>query len=194
VAGNVRFNLPFTLGMGDLPPDGLDPKIKPLMDQIWNAFVQVQLAFHNYAGVGQQLQSLWPALVPSQTLHLSSNTRWYGPCSENIGFGAAINLFDNAGVLTARNANATNNTKPAHGFCTVTGGILAGASLEAILFRGLLTGFVGLTRGARYFLSTSNGQVTAVAPVAAGNIEQAVGLALDTTTLLYDFNLWFLQH
>lgn len=192
---NVKYNLPFSLGISDTPNlDNIDPKLRGTITEIYNAFQQLQLAIHNYLGVGQQLKTMWSQLGYANTLHLSSPTRFYAQCTENIAYGAAINLFTSGGLLKARNANATNNTKQAHGFCTVVGGILLGDYGEFILFHGLLTGFVGLTQGTRYFLSTVNGLITAVAPVAAGNIEQPLGIAMDSTALLYDFGLGFIQH
>ena len=42
--------------------------------------------------------------------------------------------------------------------------------------------------------NVNNGLITAVAPVAAGNIEQALGIAVDSTALLYCTDFDFLQH
>lgn len=190
----VQFNLPFTLGIGDTPPAGLDPKVTGLAEEIYNAFTQIQLALHNTLGVGQQLKTQWSALDYTSTLHNASQTRYYRIASENLIYGAAINIWSDAGTLKFRNANATDNTKPCHGFCTTLGGVTAGDYCEAILFQGLLTGFAGLTAGARYFLSTANGLIAAAAPVAAGNIEQALGIALSSSALLYQFDLHFIQH
>lgn len=190
----ANVNLPFSLGLADTPPSGLDPKVAPLAAELYNAFVQVQLALHNTLGVGQQIKSVWAGLDYTATLHNASQTRYYRKASENLIFGAAVNMHVVAGELQFRNANATNNTKPAHGFCTTPGGVLATEYCEVILLRGLLVGFAGLTQGSRYFLSTANGLITAVAPVAAGNIEQVLGIALDSTALLYDFGFHFVQH
>lgn len=190
----AKFNLPFTLGISDKAPEGIDPKLRSFADEIYNAFQQIQLAIHNYLGVGQQIQELWSQLKYTETLHQASQTRFYCQASEDIAYGHAVNLFASGGVLVARNANATNNTKPAHGFCTVSTGVLANDYMEVVLFRGVIPGFTGLTLGARYFLSTTNGLVTTSAPGAAGNIEQALGIAVDTTALLYDFGLHFIQH
>lgn len=190
----AQVNLPFSLGLADTPPSGLDPKLLPLATELYNAFVQVQLAFHHVFGAGQQIQSVWSGLDYTSTLHNASQTRYYRKASESLIYGAAVNIHVDAGEIKFRNANATNNTKPAHGFCTTPGGVAAGAFSEAILFQGLLIGFVGLTQGSRYFLSTSNGLITAVAPVAAGNVEQALGIALDSTALLYNLDFEWIQH
>lgn len=192
---DIKFNLPFTLGLPDVAPNTVDPKIKPVLDELYSAFQQVQLALHNLVGIGQQLQALWPSLRYDQTLHLASPWRYYVKASEAIAYGNAVNVFnDGSGILQARNANATNNTKPCHGFCTTSGGIAAGSYGEVILQAGLLTGVSGLTIGTRYFLFTTNGLISAAAPVAAGNIEQAVGWAIDSTALLFNVGFAFVQH
>lgn len=191
---NLKFNLPFSLSIPDSPPQTEDPVVNNTFVVVYNAFLQLQQAVHQYLGVGQQLQTLWSTLRYDQTLHQASPGRLYVKAFEAITYGFAINLFVDAGILKIRLANATNNTKPCHGFCTTIGGIAAGSFGEVILLHGLLTGVAGLVLGTRYFLSTTNGLVTAVAPVAAGNIEQAVGFAMDTSALLFDFGFHFIQH
>lgn len=192
---SVRFNLPFNLGLPDSAPHDLsDPRVAALLEQVYNAFQQLQMALHVYVGIGQQLQSLWPNLRYDQTLHLFSPNRLYAVASETIAYGNAVNVFNNAGVLTVRNANATDNTKPTHGFCTTTGGIAAAAFGECILQCGIVLNLAGLVLGTRYFLSTTNGLITSVAPVALGNVEQALGIALDSTALFFNFGYAFVQH
>lgn len=199
MSGNLstKFNLPFIIGLPDAVPAELaakDPQVAALFGQLYNAFQQIQLALHTYVGISQQLQALWPQLDFEQTMHLFSPSRIYLKASEALIYGDVVNIFDNAGTLQVRKANATNNTKPAHGFCTTLAGIAAGSYGECILNHGLLTGVAGLVRGSRYFLSTAAGLVTTVAPVAAGNIEQALGIALSATTLLYNIPFAFVQH
>ena len=190
----IQFNLPFDTGISDSIPSTIPPEIRGVVEQLYATIKQLHLVLHSYVGIGQQLQSLWSQLPYYQTLHLASPWRYYRKASEIVAYGAAVNIFLDGGELKFRNANATNNTKPCHGFCTTVGGIAAGAYGEAVLMQGLLSAFVGLTVGARYFLSTANGLITAVAPVAAGNIEQALGIAVDSTALLYCTDFDFLQH
>lgn len=191
---NLKFNLPFNIGIPDTPPADLEPNMKGLFVIVYNGFLQIQQAIHQYLGVGQQLQTLWSQLRYDQTLHPASMTRFYAKAFQPIPYGNAVNLFVDAGVLKIRLANATNNTKPCHGFCTTTTGIATDAYGEVILLHGLLTAVSGIVLGTRYFLSTTDGLVTAVAPVAAGNIEQALGIAMDSSALLFDFNFHFIQH
>lgn len=192
---NLKFNLPFSLGIPDSPPSDIPPELRSIFVIVYNSFLQLQQAMHQYLGLGQQLQTLWSQLRFDQTLHQFSPNRLYLPASEPIAYGLAVNVFDSGGgVMKLRLANATNNTKPAHGFCTTIGGIATDAYGEIICNFGLLTGVVGLTKGSRYFLSTAGGLITAVAPAAAGNIEQCLAWAIDTNALLFNFGFSFVQH
>lgn len=102
--------------------------------------------------------------------------------SENISAGAIVNVWNSSGPRI-RNANATDNTKPANGF------ILASVTTgnNAIFFGSgqIITGLSTLTPGSTYFLDTSSGGINATAPSAAGNLVQALGVALSTTTLAF---------
>lgn len=103
--------------------------------------------------------------------------------SENIAAGAIINIFSNAGVATMRNANATDQTRPAHGYVLLsvssaaTGTYYGGGSID--------TALSGLTPGTTYYLNTSNGAVTATPPSTTGNIVQEVGQALSASSLAF---------
>lgn len=102
------------------------------------------------------------------------------PLTESAAAGDFINLFENAGVPSGRLANATNDTKPAHGF--VMSAVAANAS-AVVYVDGENTVLTGLSTGARYYLSTSPGKVTATPPSASGNIVQLVGVACNKTTV-----------
>lgn len=53
-----------------------------------------------------------------------------------------------------------------------------------IRYAGELTGFTGLSPGVTYFLSTTPGGITTVAPTAPGSYVQKVGVARNTTTFV----------
>lgn len=53
-----------------------------------------------------------------------------------------------------------------------------------VAYYGEVTGFVGLTPGATYFLGTVPGTITTVAPSTPGNIVQRIGFARNATTLV----------
>jgi hypothetical protein len=103
--------------------------------------------------------------------------------TENLAAGALVNLFTSGGACKMRNANATDNTKPAHGF--VNAAVLSGANGAFTGASAIDTGVVGLTAGAVYYLDTSAGGLTTVAPSAGGNIIQFVGVALTATHLAF---------
>ncbi len=96
------------------------------------------------------------------------------------------------GVAQVRNANATDSSRIADGFCTTTGGISSGTVGEVQLFSGV-TQFAGLVAGTRYYLSTTNGLVSPTPATAAGNVEQLVGVGIDTTHLAVNLGNW-IQH
>lgn len=116
--------------------------------------------------------------------------------SENITAGALVNLYSNAGVLTIRNADATTNTKPAHGF--VIASTTSPASATMYIF-GQTNNFVtGLTIGTKYVLSkTTPGGVTDIATFAgaqaSGNIVQEIGTALSATSVTTNQNQNYIE-
>lgn len=104
--------------------------------------------------------------------------------SETIAAGDLINIFDNAGTLNVRKADATDANKPPNGF--VLAGISATVAGTVYLGNGINTAVSGLTIGADYFLSeVTPGAVTTVAPSTAGNVIYRVGRASGTTELVY---------
>ncbi len=102
--------------------------------------------------------------------------------SESLTAGDFVNIYDNAGTPSVRKANATDTTKPAHGFvkAAVTNGSNATVYLD-----GENNSLTGLTAGSRYYLGTTGGQATATAPSATGNNLQFVGYATSTTTIQF---------
>jgi len=80
-------------------------------------------------------------------------------------------------------ANATDGLKPAIGFVKV-----AHATEGEVILFGPLDGLAGLTEGARYYLDTVAGGITATPPSGQGSIKQVVGRALSTTRMLISIN------
>lgn len=102
--------------------------------------------------------------------------------SEALDAGAQVNIYDNAGVITARNANSTDGTKLSHGFVLSA---VASGSTATIYLDGEDTGLTGLTTGSEYFLSTTSGAIATTPPSSSGNVVQSVGYAISPTTLVY---------
>ena len=175
-------------------PLDIDPKFRGYVEELTNAIEQLQAYVEQYCGITQKIQSQWSGFTPDQTLLEHQLNRLYVQATETILNGAMVNLYLNGSTLGARNANATNNTKPAHAFCSTSGGAVAGSYCEVIALRGVCTNISGLTIGQRYFLSTTNGLISTTEAVAAGNIGQFIGVALAANILLVDINSQFNQH
>lgn len=112
---------------------------------------------------------------------------------ETVALGDLCNIYVDTGVTKIRKAKATDNTKPVHGFCSTIGGIAAGTS-GTITLVGTLVYATSLTPGARYFLSEiTAGQYTTTAPSTAGNIVQAVGVAISATELFINPSFQWVQ-
>lgn len=185
---NSPLSIPITQDTVGIPKD-----LRAYFDDLYNAVFQIQLAFVNYCGIAPQPQSDWSQLVAAQTVLAQNMHRTYLQATETIGTGAMVNVFNSGGVAKVQNANATTGAKPCHGFCNVSGGGIAGDFLEIIMFKGLCTLFIGLTPGTEYFLSTTGGGIQTAKPVAAGNIEQFVGVALDANSLFFNSH-YRIQH
>lgn len=101
--------------------------------------------------------------------------------SEAISAGAIVNIWSNAGVATARNADNTTAGKEATGFALAA---IASGATGTVTLQGVVTGLTGLTPGAYQWLGTVGG-VTASPPTTTGNINQILGTALTATSLMF---------
>lgn len=103
--------------------------------------------------------------------------------SEPLSAGDLVNIYDNAGVVSVRKADAATN-KEAHGF--VKSAVPSGGN-ATVYFGGTISGLSGLTPGARQYLSgTTAGQRTETAPTTPGYIVQYVGFATSTTSMSFE--------
>lgn len=168
-------------------PSNIPPSLLPIVKPIYIGFQNIIQTIIQFAGIAPRAPSAILSSNNDPTAILANNThRFYTQATEAIAFGAAINLTPVLGVLQVRNANATTGAKPCDGFCSQPGGLAIGGIGEVILNDGVIIGLSGLVVGTRYFLATSNGNYTTAAPVAAGNLQQSLGIALTTTS----FRFW----
>lgn len=107
-----------------------------------------------------------------------------GTASEALTAANIVNVWDDAGTVSVRKADATAEGKEATGF--VKAGFSIGESATVYLPGDIVTGLSGLSTGTRYYLDTTAGGITSTAPSAGGNVSQCVGTALTTTTLLFN--------
>lgn len=85
-------------------------------------------------------------------------------------------------VLTADKADATDATKRAQGYVKE---IVTEGNDATVYLDGHLPG-TGLTPGAKYYLTTTPGTVSATAPTGTGNMVQTVGEAISATEIKFD--------
>lgn len=105
------------------------------------------------------------------------------PASEDLAAGDFVHFHDNAGATNAQKADATDNTKPAHGF--VKDAVIAPAN-ASVYVDGQNSNLSGLTKGDTYFLSAAtSGAVVSTAPAASGNLVQRLGIATAVTSLVF---------
>ncbi len=105
------------------------------------------------------------------------------PSSENLAAGDFVNLWDDAGTLKARKADATTSGKEADGF--VLAAVTAPAN-ATVYFEGTNNQRTGLTPGARQYLHTTAGGVTDTPPSTAGNVVQYLGKAISATEITFE--------
>lgn len=178
-------------GLPALPEDNIPPDLYDNFLQLHRAIQNLLRGVSRYCGIDAPDRSIWSEITYEETLLSGNLTRMYVPASVNISRGQVVNLHLNAGTLNARLAVATGAATMAHGVANNT--VVAGEIVELNWLRGTLNSIGGMTTGTLYWLSTTPGAVQNVAPAAAGQIQQPVGLALGTTTLLLDIPLSYRQ-
>lgn len=104
------------------------------------------------------------------------------PSSENLAAGDLVNLWNDAGTLKARKADATTTGKEANGF--VLSAVTSPAN-ATVYFDGTNTQCTGLTPG-RQWLSTTPGKSTSTRPTGSGNVQQIVGVATSATEMTFE--------
>lgn len=134
-------------------------------------------------GSGQVDQSMMPTGIGPDTTSIVA--------SENLSAGDFVNIFDDAGTIKVRKADATASGKEADGY--VLSAVTSGQS-ALVYHEGGNTALTGLTLGARYYLSAASpGGATATAPDAAGNVRQYLGRAVSTTKLVFEADEGIIQ-
>lgn len=116
----------------------------------------------------------------------ASKRRLYVPAAEAISYGQLVHIFDDAGTMSARLADATDATKPCLGISNSTGTIAIGSTVEVVLPNAYVSSVGGLTPGELYYLSTTPGTGSNTPPAAAGNIVQPIGFAVLTAGFFFN--------
>ena len=104
------------------------------------------------------------------------------PAFGALAAGDLVNVYNNSGVMRARKADASNSTAPANGFVLAA---VADTANATVYWGGINGQRTGMTPGPHY-LSTTAGLSNHVAPATAGNVVQKVGIAVNSTTLIFN--------
>lgn len=96
---------------------------------------------------------------------------------EDLLFGHIITLTLSGGKLCASKADATDDTKPAHGCVATVQGISTGQFGEVTVLGGYTAGITGTAVGQYYWLGTA-GLVQPAQPAVSGNLVQGIGYGL----------------
>jgi hypothetical protein len=178
--------------LAQTPPESLPPELYAQFSALYSAIQLLQVGISRYAGVDPQDVSARPFLIYQDTLLETNLTRMYPTASVAIARGQIINLFDNAGVLQARLAQANSATTRAHGVANEAAA--PGAQFEMYWRRGCIDSIGGMTLGSEYYLSpTVAGAIQTTRPTVVGQIIQHMGLALSANTLQLDISPLHIQ-
>mgnify|MGYP001636526236 CR=1 FL=1 len=105
------------------------------------------------------------------------------PAAEGLAAGALINVFDDGGTISVRNADATGGiAKQCSGFVKDAYSV---GDPATVFFEGINPALSGLTPG-RVYLSATAGQVTMAPPSGVGVLSQQVGWAISATELSFE--------
>lgn len=192
----VNTNSVVNLNVPAIAPDGFTtPEVRAAVELFLNGFNNFLRSFEQYVGATQKDVTLWPFLVPSDTLLRHQAGRLYGVAGEVLANGDFVNIYNNAGILNFRKSNGTAGTiRPAHGYCSTSGGIGIGAIGEIILAQGILA-VSGILPGQPIYLSTSAGLATTTALTGAGQLEQYIGIGVANNLAYIDISMGqYIQH
>lgn len=191
---NLQYNAPTDFRIAQTTPDEVPPEFRAAFTQLYSAIQQIIFTLVNNAGIGPRNAGDWAQLAGTATTLLSGNlNRFYAQAAEDIPFGAAITFTFGASPIQILLADANDLTRTAcRGFCTTAGGIANGDFGEVQVNTGLAS-ISGLTPGRTYWLSTTAGLIAPTPSLAAGTVEQMVGFAITSTTLLFNVGYYIVH-
>lgn len=156
------------------------PELFSEMLRVYNALRILANALDDYTGVISPPNSEWSQLGIQVRSH--GMNRVYLPAFENIAYGETVAFYNDAGTVKLR--KAVVSTYPCRGYCSVSGGVTAGQTCEAVLFGVSATFTAGtFTVGATYYQAATAGAIT------NGVTAQKVGYAMTTSLLFFNPDL-----
>lgn len=180
----------FNIGLPQLPLN-TDPKIEPDLRDLYNAVRNLTYLLGQYGGF-ETPEAAYQNIAGVEYAAGYYKRRVYVEATEIMVYGAAVNLYNVAGILKARAANATGpagNIKPCYGIKNTTGSNGIGDTIEVVLPGCYVNSIGGLVPGTRYFLDKVAGQLNAGPAFVAGDGRQVVGFALTATVFFFFPNI-----
>lgn len=192
ISSNINLGLPSGVPEGFKQPESIS-----LYQIIVQTANNILGAIETYCGLTQKPMTQWNLLTPDATLRRQNLGRLYVIASEVIAYGGFVNLFNNAGVLTARNSNSSTGRR-AMGYCNVNNTAQSGMAIgqygEVILSQGIVT-VGGINPGDLLFLAAVNGGIQVGPDVTAGHIEQFIGIGIAANLVYVDITMGsWIQH
>lgn len=167
-----------TTGLPQLP-SSQDEKSFNLVKPLYLAMNSLAQGVSVYAGAVSFSQDELASKNQLGTILTQNHRKIYPKATAALAYGKLVHLLVSGGKIAAEYADSTTGAKPAHGFVNAPLGIANGDYGEVVLIEGYTLGIGGSTLGLYYYLS-SNGDVQAGQPVAAGTIVQGVGFGFGT--------------
>lgn len=174
------------------------PEDRALYEIMSGGFNSILSGVEIYGGFTQKPMTQWSRLQPSDTLRTHNLNRLYVIFTEVVAYGGLVNLWNNAGIRSARNATSATVGKKAHGFCNVNNSAQVGAGIgqygEVIVGSGLLP-VIGTVSGESLYLAPALGGIQNAPDVAVGHLEQFVGVGVAANLAFIHITMGqFLQH
>lgn len=158
-------------------PSGLSDKDTALVLPLYRAVNNLANKVSAVTGHQQLAASELTFVNPFDVLLNVRTNVVFAEATEVLSLGMAVNIYDNAGVVSVRKADRTL-TRPAHGLVNSLNGAAIGDICEILFMQGRSQGVTGSTLGTPYYLATA-GTVTATKPTTG--MVQAVGWGLGTS-------------
>lgn len=181
---------------GSVPDNISNPEVITAYRVLSAAILNIVRAMEQFGGFTMKGVDQWSFLSGRDTILLSNQTRYYVFAGENLDYQDFVNLYDDAGVCKARLATSFDGAAPrrAHGFCNIPGGVVTGDRVEVLLQFGIMS-ISGIVAGTELYLSTTAGSPAATPDVAAGHLEQHLGVGIATDLAFITIAMGsFIQH
>ena len=184
-------NSKIILGLPNLPPEQIDPKLWSEFLTIYRAIQNLLLGVSQYTGIDPPSDAERATMDPSTYLLGTNVERYYPLAATNISRGQIVRLRPDIGAHWVSPAFATGPTGVAFGVANETKA--PGQNIEIIAGLGLTDAISGMIPGTLYYLSTTVGAIQNLRPLNPGEIIQPVGYALTSNQMLLRISSYYQQ-